>query len=428
MMNDRERAELAKQWSDEGRRYVQAVNEMLRFAREHGWKAWSGQEPEDRRDLATANRVLELLRDANIQREFAGFREEFPPAHGPFIESLDERGTRISQLVWIDADTLAFVVGAPGFDQQGYMLSPARAQLTALEDVRALGVSADGYFARASSESIVIHNGWDGPLAAELPWPSAWNPDQPLREVSSVLVLPGGTRVLVVTGEGIFLATESSAKRIHPVAVPDAKDWHPYGDMAHAAVAPDGGLICVGHQSSVHRVLDANGDEVASIGRASSYPHHAAFSRDGSLLAMNSCHFYNGMTIAVPTAQVRGMKTPEYVREDNWPAPCQLLDDVMRVYASAALPGMFLLGDANGYVRAVRHNGEQVWEHYVGSTISGLAISPDDRTLAIGSTSGTLHIVALDQDEPDPFQIGNGNHVEQLRILFWKDQPQPLFW
>ena len=64
--------------------------------------------------------------------------------------------------------------------------------------------------------------------------------------------------------------------------------------MEHGTISPDGKLIAAGHQSSLHYVFDAESfDIVAEVGHLSEYPHYAAFSSDGSLIAFNSCHFYN---------------------------------------------------------------------------------------------------------------------------------------
>ena len=47
-------------------------------------------------------------------------------------------------------------------------------------------------------------------------------------------------------------------------------------------------------------------------------------------------------------------------------------------------------------------DGEFLWEHLVGSSVSGIAVSPDRSVMAIGSSSGMLHVVDLDQARPAP--------------------------
>ncbi len=423
------RSTLSNEWTSEGLRFARAVNEMVDFATTHGWEAWKGEEPQDGRSAKLADRVLDLLREANSDDTVDQFRADFPPAHTPFAESLHLRATDVDQLVWVDDSRLAFVVGTPWTAQRGYILDLDSEQLTALEDVRGLGVTFDReHFARVSSTGIEVHLGWEGPVSARLPFPRSWSGDTPLRALERCLVMPGGERVVTVTSEGIFLIDASGARRLHPEPDPDNDEWTPYIDMAHAALSPDGELICVGHQCSMHRILDAHGAELASIGMASEYPHHAVFSHDGEVLAVNSCHFYNGGTIVVPVEAARGLNTETFLGFEDLPSPCRLLDGGMRVYASDVLPGQFLLGDAGGYVRAVTEGGECVWQHFVGSSISGIAASPNRDVLAIGSSSGMLHIIDLNQPEPDQFQIGTAPHVERRRWLFWRDQARPLRW
>jgi hypothetical protein len=143
---------------------------------------------------------------------------------------------------------------------------------------------------------------------------------------------------------------------------------------------------------------------------------------------MSSCHFYEGATIAAPTAQLRGIVTETFVDPDDLPAPLRLLDRGMRVYASLAAADRFHFGDAYGYVRTAGIDGASLGQHHCGSSISGRAPSPDGRVLAVGSSSGCLHRIDLDRGTADPFPIGTTRHVERRRHMSWRDQPAPLRW
>ncbi|MEO0481226.1 MAG: WD40 repeat domain-containing protein [Planctomycetota bacterium] len=422
------RKKLSPLWTEEGLRFASAVNEMVAFADEHGWDQWQRGEPEDRRSKSMASGVLKLLRQANREGSIDEFRRDFPPAHSPFADDLDKNGTSISQILWLSETRLAFIVGTPWTSLTGYELDLTNERLTPLERTHALATSPDGrHIARVSPEGISISEDWDGSPTTRLRLPSYEREGKPLHQFTQLHVFPGGRRVLTVCEDGIYLVDEHGSRLVHPEPDPDEAEWTPYVDMAHAAVSPDGELICVGDQCSMHRVLDRDGRQVARIGLASSYPHHATFSSEGSVLAMNSCHFYNGGTITVPTDRVHGLETKDYISSET-PEPCKLLDESMRIYASTTLPGQFLFGGAYGYVRALNLDGETLWQHHVGSSISGLAISPDGRTMAIGSSSGMLHIVDMDQSEPDPNQIGTGSHVERRRWIFWRGEKKPLRW
>ncbi len=427
------REHLAEQWSTEGRRYAKAINEMVEFARQHGWDAWKAEEAKDGRDPALAEQVLGLLRQANEEGDVDRFRRDFPPAHAPFVASFEGRCDYIDHLVWLDSRRLAFVVGSRWRSQRGYLLDAESERLTALEDVRGLGISPDRtHVARATAAGIELRRGFDGPVTGVFDWPDAFDPepdhDRKVRTLERLLVFPAGDRVLLVTEEGVFLASAGANRRIHPLPDPEDNAWTPHVDMVHATISPDGELICVGDQCSKHLILDSTGAEIGRVGTASEYPHHAAFSADGSVLALNSCHMYHGGTIAVPTSRVRGIETAAYLFGEDLREPCRLIDDAMRVYASDVLGDCFLFGEAGGYVRAVSLDGVDVWQHFCGSTISSLAVSPDHRTLAVGSASGMLHVIDLDCEQADPFQIGTAAHVERRRYVFWRDQPVPLRW
>ena len=72
--------------------------------------------------------------------------------------------------------------------------------------------------------------------------------------------------------------------------------------MEHGAVSRDGRFVAVGCQDSSHLVYDDQLELIGDIGNQSEYPHYAVFSADQSMIAFNSCHFYNGITVGVPLA------------------------------------------------------------------------------------------------------------------------------
>lgn len=156
------------------------------------------------------------------------------------------------------------------------------------------------------------------------------------------------------------------------------------------------------------------------------YPHYAAFSADGSMIAFNSCHFYNGETIGLPTKLLPGIK----IKTDPYELDKRLvnLEDGSRVYAAVSRGDEFIIGDANGYLRAFDLQGSFRWQHFIGSTICDLDISRDERRLVATTYAGFLCILDLDTADADPFVIGTATHRERRRWLFWKKEPKPLIW
>ena len=95
----------------------------------------------------------------------------------------------------------------------------------------------------------------------------------------------------------------------------------------------------------------------------------------------------------------------------------------MRIYVGLAVRDHYILGDAHGYVRAIDTHGKCLWRHFVGSTITGLAISPDEQVLWVGSCTGMIHKLRLGKGHRDDQTIGNGEHFEEFRMIFWKGEP-----
>ncbi|CAM1374491.1 hypothetical protein [Tenacibaculum xiamenense] len=82
---------------------------------------------------------------------------------------------------------------------------------------------------------------------------------------------------------------------------------------------------------------------------------------------------------------------------------------------------------AYGYIRAIDKKGKCIWRHFVGSTISGIAVSDDEKILWVASCAGIIHKLQLGKGHRDEHTIGNGNHYEDFRILIWKNH-QILKW
>jgi len=240
--------------------------------------------------------------------------------------------------------------------------------------------------------------------------------------------------VLLVSEDGVFVLSESAAHRLAPFAAEieqwleedDSADEPPRLsiDMAHGAVSKDGRLIAIGHQDSAHLVFDSDFELVASIGNRSEYPHHALFSADDSVVGFNSCHFYSGVTVGVARSSLAGLATRPY--EDD--ARVSLLQDGARVYAGVCRGDEFMVGDASGYVRAFSTSGEYRWQHFIGSSVGAMDLSRDNSTLVVSTYAGFVSIIRLDVGRQEPYQIGDGGHVEQRRWLFWQNEAGPLIW
>jgi WD40 repeat protein len=173
-------------------------------------------------------------------------------------------------------------------------------------------------------------------------------------------------------------------------------------------------------------------------------PYHASFSRDGELLALSSAGFSRGATLVVPTSRFPGLSVSSENLEKHWfsketvtemrgglrdlDRDLTLIDAESIVCATAWRGEEFIMGDADGYLRAFDKTGEALWQHFIGSSVSGIDLSPDGKTLVVTTCAGFVCILDLDTGEPDPFAISTATHRERRRWLFWTKEPKPLVW
>lgn len=430
-------------WKKKTLKYVELVNAFVERGHREGWENM-GDEPKDPGREHLAADALEAVRKANAGGNLDELREKWPPAHAPLIPLLEDNGQHLPVVCVLDDGSIVARVGS--WYEGGRTVQIADGEVTEVPDVGYFGRGPQRrFFGVAREDGITILDGWQGPEVALCPWPTgqegvpagiapqSW--DGPLVP-SRIVPFPDGERVLVASSEGIFVLTASKAHRLLPTETDLKKhfEWlrenHPGDDltcdlsMEHAAISRDGKWIAVGSQDSTHLVFDQKYGLAADVGNQDSYPHHAAFSADQSLVAFNSCHFYNGSTLGVPTTLLPGLRTPPFEEDER----LRTLEEGSRVYAAASRNDELIFGDAYGYLRCVSLDGERRWEQFIGSTIGDIDVTPDGRTMVASSYAGFLSIFDLDAGHQSPHQIGTGGHRERRRWLFWKNEPEPLRW
>ncbi|MEO0708174.1 MAG: WD40 repeat domain-containing protein [Cyanobacteria bacterium J06649_5] len=428
-----------EEWRRKTLDYVASVNEFVEKGLRDGWES-VGEEPSEPGREHLAETAISAVRQANIDGDLAHVRDQWPPAHSPLIGLLKKNGQSISVVCVLPDNSIVARIGSPY--EQGKTVHIIGDTVTDIPDVGFFGRSPNRkYFAIAQSNGIQIVDGWSGPQVALCPWPTGIegiplrfnvkpldSPPTPTR----LIPFPDGKRVLLVSGDGIFVLSEHKAVRL----LPTQKDFEwmqreePDEDlsislsMEHGAVSDDGKLIAVGSQDSTHLVFDESLVLVGNIGNHSEYPHYALFSSDNDTLAFNACHFYSGVTIGIPTKLLPGLTTEPY-EED---ARITVLEDGARVYAGTSRSDELIVGDADGYIRAFNTSGKSQWQLFIGSSVGDIDISADGKTLVVSTYAGFLSIINLDAGEQTPYQIGNSKHMEVRRWLFWKNESQPLIW
>ncbi|RYD21197.1 MAG: hypothetical protein EOP88_12290 [Verrucomicrobiaceae bacterium] len=432
-----------QQWWLEVLTYARDINDYVAKGMAQEWKD-TGPEPKSPELEHLAEMAIAAVRRANKSGNMEGFRDLWPPAHAPLISLLEVNGQSIPVVCILDDGSVVARIGAN--HKKGKTVHIHDGKVDLLSDIGFFGRCPNGrYFGIAVEDGISIHDGWRGPRVALCPWPDGTEdipegfrvaPWDVAPSPSRIIPFPDGRRVLMVSESGIFVLSEDSARRLVPTEeqLRDQFEWsvredpgdelRMYISMEHGAVSKDGKMIAVGSQDSCHLVFNECLELVGEIGNLSEYPHYAVFSADGSMIAFNSCHFYNGMTIGVPTALLPGLKTEAYEADRRFVN----LNDHARVYAAAVRDDEIIIGDASGYVRAFDLKGNHRWQQFVGSSIGDIDVTMDGKTLVVSTYAGFIVRFRLDAGEQQPHQIGSGGHLDDMRWIFWKNEPTPLRW
>jgi hypothetical protein len=447
---------LSEKWNRVGRGHAKEVQERL--AAFHSGDIEDPQLPSDPRDEALARLVLDGVTHLNATGRWREARRLFDPAHEPFIYQMDNQG--LPFVVALGSDAALFRRGSSY--QAGHLWHVAGEHLTPLPEFLAAAVSPDRkMLALAHADGVSIFQGWQGPEVAWFPWPAAkdmvpaWVPGQlrtkytvesPSNNLEYLSVSNSGNRIAIAFASGVMVATAVDGKISWRLVLPrhdEPSEWHLeelskgdeigfHGDMIHLAMTGDGSFLACGAQDEGHYIfaVDSGGNTQlwAKLGHASEYPHNACFSDDGAWVALNSCHFYGGATIAANVAAVKDVTTQPYDEDPRTP----VINPYLRVYASAWLPGQALPTDTPAFALAgascltiVGVDGKVVSELIFGSSASSVDYCPESQTLVLGSYSGFLHF--LKPAEVDPTGLGWRPPLETKRWCFFKDLP-PLQW
>ena len=438
----------ASTWKSAVHTYAAHLNDYIARGDACQWEGMG--EPDTAPDLQALHpQLLRELRAANTQASEAAihaFRAQWPPLHEATLPLIEDNGQGFGALAWLpngdllvrtgtwyEAGRVVRVRGVQAIDEPGvemFGLSP-RQQVLALASNR--GVRLVRSDDQRELARFALPDGSEG-LPAGFPLGDTDTGEHEVQSsdvaVQQLVPFDDARAVVVVQATGVFLVTAAATRRLLPTAddlQEELEGGEPYPvrlDMVHAAVSPDGRWIVCGSQDSRHCVFNAQGELVDRIGPHGEYPHHAAFFADGRHAALNACHFYNGGTIAVDVSAFGTVQTDYY---DEHPAVADI-DTSARVYASATVGDALALGDAHGYLWVRSPTGELRWKQHVGSTISAMAVSPDARHLAVGTYSGTVHLIDLGNADPALEQVGAGARREVRRWLFWKQETRPLAW
>lgn len=431
--------EAAAAWRSEGHRYAREINEYVRLGMESGWDKKLKEPENDSRSKLAAD-VWKMIREANKAGEVEQLRQELPAATWPLVDSYREDTQAIKSISFVGESSVIFRAGTSW--EEGAVYTAGKHGICKMPELSLVGRSVQGsVYALVGPDDIRLIRKPDVQLQGEelavFPWSTikrqlkeempnletladCERPDQIIEEV---IPFSDGSGLLLVSSEGIYLIGKDRTQLLHPSAseLEENEMDNTSIAMAHGSVSPDERWLAFGSQSSDHLLLDRSTGKVHSIYPESSYPHYSVFTHDGQQAWFNSCHFYNGSTIRVPLDEVLSGASD---KREEWP----LAEDGARVYAAGVLSDGVVLGDAYGYLRMIDVEGAELWRHFVGSTISGMAVSDDEGVLAVGTYGGMLHLLDLRAESMDEYSIGTGTIRELGRYVVWKSEAEPLRW
>lgn len=428
-----------EKWKEETITYAKAINNFIEVGLRDGWDK-AGEEPSSEGREKIVPELMEAIRSANQSNTLDALRDEWPLAHAPLIDLLEKNGQSIPVLAILDDGRIVARIGTEY--QDGYVLEIDGLTTRKVEGIDLFGRSpCRRYFAYTTSSGVKVTDGWLGEQVAQCSYPNGTEdiPDgfevKPFENTpapSQLIPFPDGKRVLFVSSEGIFVLEETKAVRLLPTI--DDFEWlqedYPEDEltieleMAHGAVSSDGKFIAVGFQDGTHIVFNNEYKQIANIGNMSEYPHYAFFDTNARYLALNSCHFYSGVTLGVSTAILDGLDTEAHTGDPRTP----VIEGGARVYAGAHRQSEFIIGDARGYIKAFDTQGNRRWQHFIGSTVGDIDVSADGSLMVCSTYAGFISIFKMDQGSSAAYEIGNGGHTEDRRWLVWKNEDQPLAW
>ena len=442
---------LSRLFKEETIKYVKQVNEFRAEGIKSKWQEpMTIEAPTDAREKY-AHEIYKAILKFNKKGETQELRELFPPQTEIFYSLTQEKVniSNIQKVIAVSEEIFLVAVDEPKssnqhnqqhFERNCYMYG--RGSFTRLENIIDFGVCPQKkVFAYVKSNAIILKNGWDGDILSTINLSkhatiyfeddSVAHNDFDVSDVCGEYYIPfsDGKRILIGGQDfGLLLLESDNYKVIFPSKqdcvryqeeqedsspATGALDWGDFS-MFHVALSHNNNYIAFGHQCSSHAIYNVDGVSLGETEPLSSYPHYALFSKDDSQIMFNSCHFYNGATLA---CQVGDMILGDHVPENK----IIELDMESRVYAAVSTSYGYIIGDAHGYIRARSHNGDYLWDDYLGLNIQTMDITSDEKFLYVGTYKGIIYKIHLNYGEKSLYQIGNSNNREISRWMFWEE-------
>lgn len=431
--------------------YVKKVNEFRSEGMKSKWQETVAIKlPIDKREKY-AHDVYSAILKFNKKDDIQKLKDLFPPQTEIFYSLTKEKETvsDIHKIIAVSDEIFLVAVDEPKIcdKQKNRVLLRScyvceRGVFTKLQNVIDFGVCPQKrVFSYVESNIIVLKNTWDGDVLCTVTLSThktIYFTDGSIAhnnfDASNLLgecYIPfsDGKRILVSSQDfGLLLLEDDEIKVIFPTKqeyinykndqynhhsvnnFPDMGDF----PMFHVSLSHNNKFIALGYQSSNHSIYSVDGVLLGEVSPNSSYPHYALFSKQDHQVMFNSCHFYNGATLA---CEFEDIILNESIPENK----IIELDMESRVYAAVSTSYGYIIGDADGYIRARSYAGDYLWDDYLGFNIQTMDITTDEMFLYVGTYKGIIYKIHLNYGEKSPYQIGNSTNKEVSRWMFWEE-------
>lgn len=412
----------AQAWNETERAKAERVCRALEHIIDHDGGADEDLEA-DSRTSRDANAILDQVIDLNDAGKWQEAHERFFTAHLPFVGHMDETDQGFTSAIILGAD--AFLVRRGEWHQDGAVLHIDGDTVTKLDGVLGFALSRDRrYLALATSEGVIVSEGFRGKRAPLIAWP---RDGEPIRPHSFGIANDGKTLVIANDEAGVLVARDGKWEKL--VADTDEDEGDDEGrDGVHAAITPDGRFVAWGFEDAaghfIERIVGQKVERVGVAGTISDRPYNVLFTEDSARVLSNTRHMQSGVTVCPTIESLKG--TEEY---DDLPAGTPHTDEYLRAYAIGFLPGDIVWIGGGGWTHAAPLlGGKPAFTHLFGSSMNAFDYDPVSKRAVVGSASGVLHVVdPASRAEPGRAR-GYKPRKELYRWIFWDTLKTPIRW
>ena len=379
---------------------------------------------EDPRTTKDADAILDEVVRLNEAGKWQEAHARFFTAHLPFVPHMDKTEQGITAAIILGADS--FLVRRGEWNEHGPVLHIDGDTITTLDGVLGFAISRDRRpLALATSEGIVVSEGFRGKRAETIAWP---DDGEPIRPHSFGIANDGQSLVVTNDDIGVRVFRNGTWEKL----VADDGEEEEY-DVVHAAISPDGRHVAWGWEDSpghfIERIDGKKVERVGVVGTVSDRPYNVLFTDDSKRVLSNTRHMQSGVTVCPTIESVKGAE--EY---DELPEGTPQTDDYLRAYGIGLLPGdssgnaIVWIGGAGWTHAAPLLGGKPAFTHLFGSSMNAFDYDPVSKRAIVGSASGVLHVMdPATRAEPGRAR-GYHPRRELYRWIFWDTLKTPIRW